>query len=197
MNQKMIAAAAEGKTDLVLSSLAERAEINAQDNRGRTAVMAATHGNHIDTVKALIQAGADINIQDELEDNPFLYAGAEGHLEILQLVIDAGPDTKIYNRLGGTPLIPAGEHGHVEVAKELLTRTDVDVNHINNPGWTALMEAIVLGDGGKRQQEMVQLLIDHGADVIFADRHGKTPPYRAKERGYDEIVQILQKAGDR
>ncbi|ASJ57311.1 hypothetical protein BP422_29655 [Brevibacillus formosus] len=197
LNKKLLSAAAEGKTDEVKVSLAAGAEINAQDARGRTAAMAATHGNHVETVKVLIEAGADINIQDDRQDNPFLYAGAEGYLEILKLVIDAGPDTKIYNRFGGTPLIPAAEHGYVEVAKEILTRTDVDVNHVNNPGWTALMEAIVLNDGGKKQQEMIQLLIDHGTDVNIPDSEGKTPLYRAKERGYHEIVQILQKAGAR
>lgn len=159
--------------------------------------MEATHGNHVETVKALIEAGADINIQDDRQDNPFLYAGAEGFVEILKLVIDAGPNTKVYNRYGGIPLIPAGEHGHLEVASELLTRTDVDVNHVNDLGWTALMEAIVLNDGGKRQQEMVQLLIDYGADVNLADFEGKTPLYRARERDYEEIVRILEKAGAR
>ncbi|MFI8715635.1 ankyrin repeat domain-containing protein [Brevibacillus brevis] len=197
LNKKLLFAAAEGKTEEVKAILAAGAEINVQDDRGRTAAMAATHGNHVETVKVLIEAGADINIQDDRQDNPFLYAGAEGYLEILKLVIDAGPDTKIYNRFGGTPLIPAAEHGYMEVAKELLTRTDVDVNHVNNPGWTAMMEAIVLNDGGKNQQEMVQLLIDHGADVNIPDSEGKTPLYRAKERGYHEIVQILQKAGAR
>lgn len=197
LNEKLLTAAAEGKTELVVSSLESGAYINAQDGRGRTAVMAATHGNHVETVKALIEAGADINRQDDRQDNPFLYAGAEGLVEILKLVIDAGPNTKLYNRYGGTPLIPAGEHGHLEVASELLTRTDVDVNHVNDLGWTALMEAIVLNDGGKRQQEMVQLLIDYGADVNLADFEGKTPLYRAKERGYEEIVRILENAGAR
>jgi len=51
----------------------------------------------------------------------------------------------------------------------------VDVNHINNLGWTALLEAIVLSDGGLRHQQIVQLLLDHAADVTIADKDGVTP----------------------
>jgi len=51
----------------------------------------------------------------------------------------------------------------------------VDVNHINNLGWTALLEAIVLSDGGLRHQQIVQLLLDHDADMTIADKDGVTP----------------------
>lgn len=156
--------------------------------------MAATHGNHVETVRALIEAGADINIRDNRLDNPFLYSGAEGRLEILRLTIDAGADTRLTNRFGGTALIPAADREHVEIVRELLTRTDVDVNHVNNLGWTALLEAVILGDGGDRHQQIVQLLIDHGANINIADKDGVTPLEHARSRGFREIEQILLEA---
>src|SRR5262245_55637613 len=197
MSRQLIAAAERGDTDAVRQLLQQGADVNARDERGRTPAMAATHGNRVDTVAALIQAGADINIRDNQLDNPFLYAGAEGLLDILKLTIAAGADTKLTNRYGGTALIPAAERGHVAVVEELLTHTDVDVNHINNLGWTALLEAIVLSDGGTRHQQIVRLLIDHGADVIIPDKHGVTPLQHARNRGFQAIEGILTQAGAR
>jgi uncharacterized protein len=197
MNEQLISAAERGDTAAVQRLIADGAAINAQDARGRTPVMAATHANRVETVDALIRAGADINIRDDRKDNPFLYAGAEGLLDILRLTIAAGADTKLTNRFGGTALIPAAERGHVAIVFELLRRTDVDVNHINNLGWTALLEAIVLSDGGVRHQQIVRLLIDHGADVTIADKDGVTPLQHARERGFSEIERMLIGAGAR
>lgn len=195
MNESLISVAERGGTAAVLELLAAGSDINAQDARGRTPVLAATHGNHIETVGALIDAGADINIRDNLKDNPFLYAGAAGLLDILRLTIAAGADTTITNRFGGTALIPAAERGHVLIVEELLTRTDVDVNHINNLGWTALLEAIILSDGGPRHQQIVRLLIDHGAQVNIADKDGVTPLQHARQRGFTMITHLLVQAG--
>lgn len=195
MNAELIQAAERGDTATVLQLLAAGAEINSRDERGRTAVMAATQGNRVATVQALIAAGADINLQDNRLDNPFLYAGAEGLLAIVKLTIDAGADTKLTNRFGGTALIPAAERGHVEVVTELLTRSDVAVDHVNNLGWTALLEAIILGDGGPRSTAVVELLINAGADVNLADSQGVTPLAHARQRGYTQIIELLQNAG--
>lgn len=197
MNDDLIAAAERGDTAAALQLLADGAAINARDARGRTAVMAATHGNRVETVRALIRAGADINIRDNRLDNVLLYAGAEGLLDILNLAIDAGADTKLTNRFGGTALIPAAERGHVAIVETLLTRSDVDVNHINNLGWTAVLEAIILSNGDEPHQRIVQLLIDHGADVNIADTSGVTPLRHARSRGFTEIVRILEAAGAR
>ena len=191
MTQNLILAANAGDTPTVQKLIQEGADINGRDELGRTAVMAATHGNHVDTVLALIEAGADVDIRDNRMDNPFLYAGAEGLLDILKLTIAAGADTKLTNRFGGTALIPAAERGHVEIVHELLTHTDVDVNHINNLGWTALLEAIILSDGGERHQQIVQLLVDHGADINIPDSNGVTPLEHARARGFTQIEQIL------
>ena len=195
MNEKLIQAAERGDTATVLQLLAAGAAINSRDRAGRTAVMAATHGNQVETVQALIAAGADINLQDNRQDNPFLYAGAEGLLAILKLTIAAGADTKLTNRFGGTALIPAAERGPVAVVAELLNHTDVDVNHVNNLGWTALLEAIILGDGGPERTAVVRLLIEAGADVNLADGQGVSPLAHARQQGYTAMIELLEAAG--
>ncbi|MEO7911870.1 MAG: ankyrin repeat domain-containing protein [Roseiflexaceae bacterium] len=134
------------------------------------------------------------NIRDDLNHNPFLYAGTEGLLDMLQLTITAGANTRNTIRFGGTALIPAAERGHVAVVEALLTRTNVDVNHSNNLGWTALLKAIILSDGGLRHQKIVQLLIGHHADVIIADKDGVTPLQQARKRGFAEIARLLAQA---
>ncbi|WP_244864552.1 ankyrin repeat domain-containing protein [Paenibacillus sp. J23TS9] len=195
MNQPFILSAGKGDTSNVLKLLQDGADINAVDERGRTAVMAATYNNKVDTVKALIQKGADLNIRDHNLNNVLLYAGAEGFLEIVKLAIGAGANTKLTNRFGGTALIPASERGHVEIVEELLTHSDIDIDHINNLHWTALLEAVILGNGGEKHQKIVRLLVDHDADVHIADGDGITPLHHAKKRGYREIEHILQLSG--
>ncbi|MEK4980297.1 MULTISPECIES: ankyrin repeat domain-containing protein [Bacillales] len=196
MDRQLIESAEQGNTEQVRQLLQAGANIDATDEQGRTAVMAATYRNHVDTVDALIQAGADINIRDHQLNNVFLYAGAEGMLDILRLAIDADADVTLTNRFGGTALIPASDRGHVEIVQELLTRTSVDVNHINNLNWTALLEAVILGDGSENYQRIVKLLLDHGADPELPDGNGVTPLQHAQERGYQEIERILMGAAN-
>lgn len=195
LSAQLIAAAEAGQTAKVRQLLSAGANINAQDERGRTAIMAATHANKPETVAALVKAGANVNLQDNRLDNPFLYAGAEGLLAVLKALEPARPNTRIYNRFGGTALIPACERGHVEMVEYLLEHTDVDVNHINNLGWTGLLEAIVLSNGGPRHQQIVQILIAHGANVNIADKEGVGPLQHAQRRGFGEIVRLLKAAG--
>ena len=191
LNEQLISSAEAGETEQVLQLLQGGADIHATDKNGRTAVMAAAYQNNVVTVKVLIQEGANINIQDDHLENVILNSGANGNLEIVRLAIAAGADMTITNRFGGTALIPASERAHVEVVKELLTTSDINVNHINDLHWTALLEAVILGDGGKKHQQVVQLLIDHGADLTIGDENSITPLEHAKERGFQEIVDIL------
>jgi hypothetical protein len=196
MNDELIAAAEIGDTARVTALLGQGADINGRDDRGRTPIMAATHGNQVATVAALVEAGADVNIRDDRLDNPFLYAGAEGLLEILRIVAPRA-DTRIVNRYGGIAIIPAAERGHVEVMRFLLEHTDSNVNHVNNLGWTALLEAVILADGGPRHQEIVRLLLEHGADPAIADHDGVTPLAHARRMGFKEIEKLLVAGGAR
>ncbi|PEJ54535.1 hypothetical protein CN692_19580 [Bacillus sp. AFS002410] len=195
LNEQLFQAAKLGEADTVRKLIEDGANINAQDSNGRTATMIATYNNDVKTAKVLIEAGADVNIQDQMKNNPFLYAGAEGLIDILKLTIKAGADPTITNRYDGTALIPASEHGYINVVKELLTNTKININHVNNLGWTALLEAIILNNGNQTQQQIVQTLIDYGADVNISDHENVTPLQHAREKGFKEIEAILINAG--
>lgn len=191
LNQQLIKASKKDNLQAIQGLLKNGANINFRDNQGRTALMIATYNNNFETSKMLIQTGADVNILDNLKNNPFLYAGAEGYIDILKLTIKANANVSLLNRYGGTALIPASEHGYVDVVKLLLEETATDVNLINNLGWTALLEAIILNDGGKNQQETIKLLIKHGADVNINDANNVSPLKHAQKRGFKEIEKIL------
>lgn len=195
MQERLFEAVVGKEIDIVRELLNSGIDINAQDEQGRTAIMIATYANDAEMVKVLIDEGADVDIQDDMLNNPFLYAGAEGYMDILKLMIAAGADPKITNRYGGVALIPASEHGYVEVVEELLTNTKTDVNHVNNLGWTALLEAIILNDGSVKQQQTIRLLIEYGADVNLADKDGVSPLQHAREKGFKEIERILLEVG--
>jgi uncharacterized protein len=194
--REMIQSAERGEIVAVRRLLAEGARINARDQRGRTALLAATHRNQIDVARFLIQEGADVNAKDFIQDTPFLFAAAEGRTEILRMTLAAGADVKDTNRYGGTGLIPAAHHGHVEAVR-LLLATAIDKDHVNNLGWTALLEAVILGDGGPAHTEIVRLLVQAGANVNIADRDRITPLMHARRRGYTEMSRILAAAGAR
>jgi uncharacterized protein len=187
-------AAAAGDLDALRAGITGGLDLDARDADGRTPVMAATLARRTEAVRMLLEAGADVDIRDDRLDNPFLLSGAEGLLDILRLANEAGADPALTNRFGGTALIPAAERGHVEVVRYLLAESDVDVDHVNRLGWTALLEAIILSDGGPAHQEIVGLLLEHGADPALADAEGVTPLEHARTRGYQAIVAMLEAA---
>ena len=151
----------------------------------------AAKANDAAMVAELIRAGGNVNARDAIQDSAFLYAGAEGFNDVLQLTLAAGADVRSTNRFGGTALIPASEHGHVETVSILLA-AGVPVNHVNNLGWTAMQEAILLNNGGPRQQEVVRLLLAAGADPGIRDLQGRSALDNAERLGFAEIAALLR-----
>jgi ankyrin repeat protein len=194
LDMALIAAASEGNVVAVKDLLAQGASVHAIDERGVTALIAAAYQNHLEVAKLLIEAGADVNVKDMTQQSAYLIPTAEGYLELLKLTLQAGADVHSLDSYDGTGLIRAADRGHVEIIAELL-KTDISIDHVNRLGWTALLEAIILGDGGPRHTQVVRLLVDAGADVNLADGNGVTPLTHARQRGFDEIVAILESAG--
>jgi ankyrin repeat protein len=111
---------------------------------------------------------------------------------MMRALLPAGPDLRVVNRFGGVSLIPASERGHVDYVRAVLRETDIDVDHVNRLGWTALLEAVILGDGGLAHQEIVELLITAGATPDLPDGDGVTPLQHAERRGFTEIAALLR-----
>lgn len=167
-------------------------DIDATDSLQETPLLIATQRNNVEIAKRLIDAGADVNKQDAIQDSPYLFAAAQGRTEILKYIIEhAEPNQQIYNRYGGNALIPAAEKGHIENVRLLLADGKVDIDHQNNFGYTALIEAVALREGTQLYQDIVRLLLEAGADKSLRDNSGKTAMDYAVEKDDQKMIEIL------
>ena len=123
--------------------------------------------------RLLVALGADPDALDDRHDTPWLVTGVTGSVAMLEALLPADPDLTIRNRFGGVSVIPASERGHVDYVRRVV-QTGIDVNHVNDLGWTALLEAVILGDGSAPYQQIVRILLDAGADPAIADGDGVT-----------------------
>jgi ankyrin repeat protein len=192
-NQRLLAAARRG--DATAAALAVRAGANLEtrDQRGRTPLLLAVTEDRLAVARLLVHLGANPDALDDQHDTPWLVTGVTGSVDMVEVLLPAGPDLKIRNRFGGTSLIPASERGHVSYVRRVV-RTDIEINHVNNLGWTALLEAVILGDGSRRYQQIVTTLLDAGADPKIADRQGVTALQHAEQRGQRAVARILRDA---
>lgn len=188
-------AVARGDERAVAGLIAEGVAVDARNERGETALLIAVQHAHTTIALALMRAGADINAQAANRDSPFLLAGARGRTAMLEAMLSKGPDYALRNRFGGTALIPACHYGHVETVRLLVARSKIDIDHINDLGWTCLLEAVILGDGGSAHQAIVQIVLAAGAQPNLADRDGVTPLAHARRRGQESVARLIEAAG--
>lgn len=193
----LLAAAAAGDLSRLNTILAGGANPNVRDSWGRTPVMVAVHRKRYTVLAALIAARADLDALDRQKYDALTIAGVAGDLRATKMLIAAGAKTgQITSPYKGTALIATAHAGHPAVVRALISG-GAPLDHVNNLGWTALIEAVVLGDGGTRYQQIVRDLVKAGAKVNLPDRNGATPLALARRRGYTKIAGILRKAGGR
>lgn len=189
---QIIKAVENNNTKVVEEALKKGLNVNMTDNKKRNLLLIATNNMHLETAELLIQYGANVNQQADNKDSAFLYAGATGQTELVQLFLNNGARFDIYNRYNGTALIPACERGHIETVKLLAYTKNYPIDHINRLGWTALMEAVILGNGGSTYQQIVQILKDAGSKMDIPDNNGVTPLQHAERKGYTAIANIIK-----
>ena len=189
------AAAASGDAAAIKALLAKGENANARDPYRRTPLHVAAYGAHHAAMRVLVAGGADPNALERDRYDIVTVAAVANDVATLRIALELGASAKnVTSRYDGTALIAAAHLGHAEVVR-VLTRAGAPLDHVNNLGWTALIESIVLGDGGERHTETLKVLIDAGADVNLADRNGASPLALARSRRYEAMVKLLLRAG--
>src|SRR4029079_6951206 len=109
-------------------------------------------------------------------------AAADNDLDMLKIALDGGANpAAITSPYHGTALIAAAHRGHIEIVRALIA-AKAPLDLVNSLGWTALMEAIVLGNGDANHVATVEALVQAGASVDIADRQGTTALGHARTR---------------
>ncbi len=179
-----------------VSALNAGAAIDARDAKLQTPLLIAIQNDNRDVAAHLIARGADINAVAANDDTPWLLAGALGRASLLAAMLETGKvDYAKRNRYGGNALIPALRARPRETVQLLLERSEIDVNHINNLGWTALIEAVILSDGGPRHIEIVRLVGWPTAPTPTSPTATASARWHARDRRYDAIAGMIAEAG--
>lgn len=193
----LFSAAARGDAAQIKSLAANGVSLDARDARGRTPLHVAAFTRQHAAMRALAAAGANANALENDRYDIVTIAAVANDVPTLQLALELGCSAKnITSRYDGTALIAAAHLGHAEVVR-LLIKAGAPLDHVNNLNWTAVIESIVLGDGGARHADTLKALLQAGANPNIADRSGQTPLALARAKRYEGMVKLLQEAGAR
>ena len=182
-------AAYHGHTDIVryLVSLPE-VDLNHQGRDNYTALHCAVSRKHADVIQVLIDAGADIETKEG--HSALLVASRSGELTTVKILVGAGADVRATDANGATCLILAAHYGHTDTVRYLVDLPEVDLNHQDSWRNTALHFAV-----HEKDADMVQMLIDAGADIETRNDAGQSPAHMASLSGALTTVKMLVEAG--
>jgi hypothetical protein len=193
----LLAAAQRGDLAALDKALAARADLATRDDNGRTAVHVATFARQREVLRRLAAAGADLGALDRDRYDAVTIAAVADDEQTLRELLALGASARLVtSRYDGTALIAAAHLGHDGVVRQLIA-AGAPLDHVNNLHWTAVIESIVLGDGGARHQAVLRALLEAGANPDLADRNGRTPLALARNLGYGEMVRMLEQRGSK
>lgn len=189
----LFAATAKGDVANIKRLIAQGADVERRDASGRTPLHVAAFQSQKAAFRALIEAEADANALDASAYDAVTIAAVANDLEMMNLALASGNKaTNITSPYEGTALIAAAHLGHAEIVKSLI-EAGAPLDHINNLGWTALIEVVVLGDGGDNHLRAAKYLLEAGADPSIGDRQGVTPLAHAEQMGFVKMADLIRK----
>ena len=179
-----------GHIDIIWLLLDHNPDVNVLDwdNHKGTPLHYAARQGHLKLVLKLLELNAEVNPYNRNKSTPLHLASQYGHVDVAQALLNYDADVYARDLDLDTPLHCAAGHGHLEITRTLLER-GAEVNSRNDFGFTPLIRASRHWD--RRNTDVVQVLLDHGADVQVRDRYGKTASEFAFDKGQHDIVRLL------
>jgi ankyrin repeat protein len=175
-----------GDVEQVKALIADGAHVNAKDKLGATPLHRAAERGSAVIVELLIAKGADVNVKCRLDRTPLHQAASKGHKDVVQILLDSDAKINTKSGMGMTPLHTAILCGHTEVAR-MLIRRGADVNTRAEGDIATPMDSAVF----KGLHDMVELLIDSGADIPFPDIH-----FAAFQGDVSKVKDLIQRGAN-
>lgn len=186
-------AAEGGHTAIVIELLRRGADPNWRNRNGQTALFVACMRGRDAVVKALLDAGASVDVRDKEGRTALLFLASEKSeklkIDTLKMLLEKDADIEARDAIGRTPLLWAATNGNVKLVAALLSGElgkKADISASNNRGRNALHLA-----AEANHEEMVQLLLDSGADPRAASDGGWTALHNAAQNGHAAAAALL------
>ena len=196
----LVEAAHAGDRDAMRALLQKKADVNAAEGDGSTALLWSSYRNDLESADLLIKAGAKVNAANDLGATPLWAASQNGSAAMARKLLAAGADPNQALEAGETPVMVAARGGYAEVVEALVSK-GANVNAHGTRGQTALMWA-----ASQKHPEAVKALLAHGADVnarsaeweevMAVPPHGFLPYNKAIPHGNETPLLFAARVGD-
>ena len=155
----LIEAVKSSDTAAVRALLQKKADVNATEPDGTTALLWASYKDDVEIADLLIRAGANVNAANDLGATPLWTAGQNGSAAMVRRLLQAGANPNAALLSGESTLMVASRSGNADIVEQLLAK-GANVNARAARGQTALMWAVA-----QKHAPVVKALLAHGADV--------------------------------
>ena len=216
----LFSASSEGKLEVIEQLLEGGTPVDMQDGDGVSALMHACLNGQTKAAKLLLERGAQVDLLDDREMFALVMASLFGHTELVKLLLERGAQVDLQNNDGQSALMWASITGQTEIAKLLLER-GAQVDLLDDDRASALMYASINSEQLSEQlllkystmdfwdltmrkaiihrihrgTEVVELLLERGAQVDLQDNVGQSALMVASVVGQTKIVKLLLERG--
>lgn len=186
-NTDLMEAVVAGKNEVVETLLYEGADLEAKNDRNRTALILAAIEGHDQIVKTLLYNGAAIEAKNKNGSTALIFAADYGHEKVVNTLIKNGAEINARNEKKFTALLASAYNGHGQVVKILLDN-GADIEAKNDHDYSALGLTVYFA-----HVEVMRILLDAGADIeVINDWYnGNTVLIMAASQGHTDMVKLL------